>query len=206
MKKIILFLLISVALFGCGTKTEKQLPKQNSDSTKSEDKLDELLNLKDNEKLIATIKTNMGDIEIELFPNLVPKTVKSFAGLALKGYYDGVTFHRVIKDFMIQGGDPTGTGSGGQSFYGYNFEDEFVPSLRHDSKGVLSMANAGPGTNGSQFFITLVPTPWLDGRHSIFGKVIAGMEVVEAIGSVKTGAFDKPVKPVIMEKVTVEKK
>ena len=157
------------------------------------------------ENAFATIETNMGTIEVELFASQTPKTVNNFVGLAEKNYYDGVIFHRVIPNFMIQGGDPTGTGMGGESIYGKRFEDEIVPSLRHTGPGILSMANAGPGTNGSQFFITLAATNWLDGKHTVFGKVIKGMDVVEAIGNVKRDARDKPVSEVKMVKVTVKK-
>jgi peptidyl-prolyl cis-trans isomerase-like 1 len=157
--------------------------------------------------VVAVINTNMGTIEIELFENQTPKTVANFKGLAEKGYYNGVIFHRVIENFMIQGGDPTGTGRGGESIYGAKFEDEIVSSLKHDGPGILSMANAGPNTNGSQFFITLVATPWLDGKHTVFGKVISGMDVVSAIGKVQTSKpGDKPLEDVIMESVTVEKR
>ena len=131
----------------------------------------------ENKKMI-TIETNRGEIKLELYPEKTPITVANFVNLANRGYYNGLRFHRVIPDFMIQGGDPTGTGSGGP---GYRFEDEFDSSLRHNAPGILSMANAGPGTNGSQFFITHVPTPWLDGKHSVFGKVVSGMEVVNSI-------------------------
>lgn len=155
---------------------------------------------------VAIIQTNMGTIELELFADKTPKTVENFVGLANKGYYNGVIFHRVIDNFMIQGGDPTGTGRGGQSLWGGKFADEFVPELKHDSEGILSMANAGPNTNGSQFFITLVPTPWLDGRHTVFGKVIKGMDVVKAIGKVPRNQQDRPLKDVVMEKVTIEKR
>jgi cyclophilin family peptidyl-prolyl cis-trans isomerase len=126
----------------------------------------------------ATFSTDLGDIVIELYADKVPRTVNNFVFLAQEGYYDGTTFHRVIKGFMVQGGDPTGTGRGGP---GYTFADEFDASLRHDGPGVLSMANAGPGTNGSQFFITHVATPHLDDRHSVFGRVVDGMDVVLAI-------------------------
>jgi cyclophilin family peptidyl-prolyl cis-trans isomerase len=126
----------------------------------------------------ATISTDQGDIVIELFADKAPRTVNNFVFLAQDGYYDGVTFHRVIKGFMAQGGDPTGSGAGGP---GYKFEDEFHPALRHDGPGMLSMANAGPNTNGSQFFITYVATPHLDDHHAVFGKVVEGMDVVEAI-------------------------
>ncbi|QDS88865.1 putative peptidyl-prolyl cis-trans isomerase [Rosistilla ulvae] len=126
----------------------------------------------------ATFETTKGTIRIELFPEQTPKTVENFETLVGKGFYDGLSFHRVIPDFMIQGGCPQGTGTGGP---GYNFEDEFVPELRHDGPGVLSMANAGPNTNGSQFFITHVACPHLDGKHSVFGKVIEGQDVVDSI-------------------------
>jgi cyclophilin family peptidyl-prolyl cis-trans isomerase len=126
----------------------------------------------------ANIETNRGVIVLKLYASQAPRTVNNFVCLADDGYYDGVPFHRVLKDFMIQTGDPTGTGRGGP---GYTFKDEFDPKLKHDCPGVLSMANAGPGTNGSQFFITHVPTPWLDGKHSVFGQVTQGQDVVNAI-------------------------
>jgi len=126
----------------------------------------------------ATIKTNRGDIVVDLYADKTPKTVNNFVSLAKDGYYNGVKFHRVIADFMVQTGDPTGTGRGGP---GYTFADEFHPSLRHTGPGILSMANAGPGTNGSQFFITHIKTDWLDGKHSVFGKVREGQDVVNAI-------------------------
>ncbi|MBI5932068.1 MAG: peptidylprolyl isomerase [Chloroflexi bacterium] len=129
-------------------------------------------------KYTAHMKTDVGTMVIELFADKTPKTVNNFVFLARQGYYDGVIFHRVIANFMAQGGDPTGTGAGGP---GYKFADEFHPSLKHDKQGVLSMANAGPGTNGSQFFITHVPTPHLDNRHSVFGQVIEGLDVLMAI-------------------------
>jgi cyclophilin family peptidyl-prolyl cis-trans isomerase len=131
-----------------------------------------------NKKYKAKLKTSKGDIVIELFADKVPNTVNNFVFLARDGYYDNTTFHRVIKDFMVQGGDPTGTGRGGP---GYQFKDELDPSLKHSGPGILSMANAGPNTNGSQFFITHVATPWLDGKHAVFGKVVEGMDVVNAI-------------------------
>ena len=155
---------------------------------------------------VAIIKTNLGTVELELFADQTPKTVDNFVGLAEKGYYNGVVFHRVIKKFMIQSGDPTGTGRGGASLWGGKFEDEFVSDLKHDTPGKLSMANAGPNTNGSQFFITLIATPWLDGKHTVFGKVISGMDVVYAIGEVKTAAGDRPVNEVVMEEVIIEKR
>ncbi|HQP10603.1 MAG TPA: peptidylprolyl isomerase [Candidatus Omnitrophota bacterium] len=133
---------------------------------------------------IVVLETNQGKIEIQLFPDLAPKTCENFLGLVEKGYYDGLIFHRVIKDFMVQGGDPTGTGRGGESLWGGKFEDEVTPELAFDRKGLLAMANAGPNTNGSQFFITTVPTPWLNMKHTIFGEVISGYDVVDAIQNV----------------------
>lgn len=127
---------------------------------------------------VATIQTKRGDIRLELYADKAPQTVANFEKLAQKGFYDGLKFHRVIADFMIQTGCPKGTGTGGP---GYSFADEFHPDLKHDGPGVLSMANSGPNTNGSQFFITHRETPWLDGKHSVFGQVIAGQEVVDAI-------------------------
>ena len=127
---------------------------------------------------VAVIQTNRGEIRLELFSELAPRTCANFEELAGKGFYDGLSFHRVISDFMIQGGCPEGTGMGGP---GYTFDDEFHPELKHDGPGVLSMANAGPNTNGSQFFITHVATPWLDGKHSVFGRVLEGQSVVDAI-------------------------
>lgn len=129
-------------------------------------------------KYVALFETDQGNFEVDLFADKAPLTVNNFVCLARDGFYDGLTFHRVIRDFMAQGGDPTGTGRGGP---GYQFADEFHPTLRHDGPGVLSMANAGPNTNGSQFFITHVATPWLDGKHSVFGRVRKGMDVVLAI-------------------------
>lgn len=129
-------------------------------------------------KYTAVIHTDKGDIQVELFADKVPTTVNNFVFLARQGFYDNTIFHRVIADFMAQAGDPTGTGRGGP---GYQFKDEFDPSLRHNKPGILSMANAGPGTNGSQFFITHVPTPWLDNKHSVFGQVTGGMDVLMSI-------------------------
>lgn len=150
---------------------------------------------------IAVFETNMGTFEIELFEDKAPKTTKNFIDLAEKGFYDGLIFHRVIDGFMIQGGDPEGTGMGGP---GYTIKDEFHKDLKHNSEGILSMANAGPDTGGSQFFITLDKTPWLDGHHAVFGKVIKGMDVVKKIGKVKTGYNDRPMENVVMKKVTIK--
>lgn len=151
--------------------------------------------------IMATINTNLGSIVIELFPNDAPKTVDNFVKLSKDGFYDGVIFHRVIPNFMIQGGDPTGTGTGGP---GYQFEDEFVPSLVFDTAGILAMANSGPNTNGSQFFITTVPTPHLNGRHTIFGKVTGGQDVLDAISAVARGSNDKPLEDVVIQGVVID--
>lgn len=175
--------------------------------------------------------TNKGDMTLKLFPDIAPKTVKNFVELSKKGYYDGITFHRVINDFMIQGGDPTGTGMGGESIYGGPFEDEFSMNA-FNLYGALSMANAGPGTNGSQFFIVQmkeVPsqmvdqlvdggwpkeiaeaykekggTPWLDQKHTVFGQLIEGEDTLEEIASVKVGAQDKPMYDVVIESIDIE--
>lgn len=176
---------------------------------------------------VALMHTNMGDIEIKLFPEQVPKTVENFTTHAKNDYYNGIIFHRVIKDFMIQGGDPTGTGMGGESIWGRSFKDEFTPEL-HNLRGALCMANAGPNTNGSQFFIVQASetpanmleqmkdlpdafpseiaeayakmggTPWLDFRHTVFGQVVNGMDVVDAIANVKVGTSDKPINDVVI--------
>jgi cyclophilin family peptidyl-prolyl cis-trans isomerase len=203
--KHIFILFIALLMLNCGGEKIKKKEK-NTVINKKDDKVEKLMNLSENEKLVATVKTNMGTFELELFAKEAPKTVENFVGLATNGKYDGVIFHRVIDGFMIQGGDPTGTGRGGESYWGGKFADEFSPNLKHDKPGILSMANAGPNTNGSQFFITLVPTPWLDGKHSVFGQVISGMDVVEAIGKTKTGLMDKPVNDVIIESITFEKR
>ena len=165
----------------------------------------------------AQFDTSEGSFTIRLFEKEAPKTVANFVGLAegtrewkdpqtgetkTAPFYDGVSFHRVISGFMIQGGDRLGTGTGGP---GYKFADEFHPSLRHGKAGMLSMANAGPNTNGSQFFITLVPTPHLDNRHSVFGEVVEGMDIVSRIGSVPTGRQDRPVKPVVINRVSIKR-
>ena len=185
------------------------------------------------EDTVAVMHTNMGDIKIKLFPNEAPKAVENFVTHANNGYYNGLIFHRVIKDFMIQGGDPTGTGMGGESIWGRSFKDEFDHKL-HNLRGALSMANAGPNTNGSQFFIVqasevpeslvgqmkelshmfpeatvdayekLGGTPWLDFKHSVFGQVFEGMDVVDAIANVKTGMNDKPVEDVKINSIDIK--
>ncbi len=149
----------------------------------------------------AVFQTNRGTFTVELFEDKAPKTTANFIDLAEHNFYDGLIFHRIIDGFMIQGGDPDGTGMGGP---GYTIKDEFHPDLRHDGPGVLSMANAGPNTGGSQFFITLDATPWLDGHHAVFGKVIDGMDVVREIGHVKTGFMDRPIHDVVIDKITIQ--
>lgn len=156
--------------------------------------------MSENRKIKFT--TNKGVFIAEMFEDKAPLTTKNFIELTEKGFYDGIIFHRVIEDFMIQGGDPTGTGMGGP---GYQIKDEFGEGLKHDDEGILSMANAGPNTGGSQFFITLAPTPWLNGHHAIFGRIVEGMEVVRLIGVVPTDFRDRPKDPVVMEKVEVVK-
>jgi peptidyl-prolyl cis-trans isomerase A (cyclophilin A) len=200
MKKIISILTVSVLLASCSVKIPNSMSKEQYN------------NLKDG--LYAQMETSKGTMTIELFEEEAPLTVANFVGLA-EGtkenkakplgtpYYDGIIFHRVIKDFMIQGGDPDGKGTGGP---GYDFEDEFFSDKKHDKKGILSMANAGPGTNGSQFFITEVPTPWLDGRHTVFGQVIDGLDVIDAIVNVEKGAQDRPKEDIVMNKVSIIKK
>jgi cyclophilin family peptidyl-prolyl cis-trans isomerase len=150
---------------------------------------------------IVRVDTSHGQFRIELFDERTPRTTKNFAKLVNEGFYDGVTFHRVIAGFMVQTGDPTGTGRGGP---GYTIRDEFHFGLKHRGEGVVSMANAGPDTGGSQFFITLDTASHLDGKHTIFGRVISGMDVVRAIGKVKTNAYDRPLKPVTVTTMTLE--
>jgi len=189
MKKLILGIMILLLFISSNIFSQKKGTTKMTDST-----------------TVAVIKTNMGNIELELFAKETTKTVENFVGLANKGYYKGIIFHRVIDNFMIQGGDPTGTGSGGKSLWGKSFNDEIIPQLVFDKEGLLAMANSGPNTNGSQFFITLAPTTWLNGHHTIFGKVIKGMDVVKAIGKVAKNKSDLPLKDVVMESVTIEKR
>lgn len=141
---------------------------------------------------VMVLETNQGTIEIKLMPEVAPKACENFIQLAEKKYYDGLIFHRVIKQFMIQGGDPRGNGTGGESVWGKPFEDEVSPSVQFDAPGILAMANSGPGTNGSQFFITTIKTPWLNGKHTIFGKVVFGYDVVQKIENTAVDGSDKP--------------
>ena len=149
---------------------------------------------------LAHFAPNLGDFQVELFEGRAPATTKNFIDLVEKGYYDEIIFHRVIAGFMLQGGCPDGTGRGGP---GYTIPDEFHAELTHDSEGVLSMANAGPNTGGSQFFVTLAATDWLDGKHAVFGKVVEGIETVRSIGTTATGPGARPLEPVVMESVRI---
>lgn len=221
MKKLLLtglILTLAFLAFGCSddgnqaapppTQDEQAKPQEVSDSDIDQNTEDEemseapAMQIDTNKEYYAAIETNLGNIRIKFFPKDAPKTVNNFVVLAKKGFYDGVIFHRVIKDFMIQGGDPEGTGMGGP---GYQFEDE--PNPNKNTRGKISMANAGPNTNGSQFFIITTPaTPWLDGKHTVFGEVVEGLDTVDKIEATETGANDRPVEPVRMIKVTIEEK
>jgi len=170
MKKLVLFLMTWIFAFCC---SERSFAVE--------------------EKTIV-LETNQGSIEIRLMTDVAPKACENFIKLAQKGYYNGIIFHRVIKNFMIQGGDPTGTGTAGESIWGTEFEDELRSEVKFDKPGILAMANHGPNTNGSQFFITTVPTPWLNMKHTIFGEVVAGYDVVQKIERTETDSSDKPVK------------
>ncbi|MGK9476466.1 peptidylprolyl isomerase [Melioribacter sp. OK-6-Me] len=195
---IFLVLFIVLIFIGCRSQEKSDFAQP--------DKIDSLLTLNNNEKLYAILDTDFGIIEIELFPFAAPRTVRNFVSLSEEGYYNGVIFHRVIKGFMIQTGDSTGTGMGGKSIYGEAFEDEFSADLKHDSPGTVSMANSGPNTNKSQFFITVAATPWLNLKHTVFGKVRKGQDIVEKISLVPTNENDRPVIPVSIKNVTVEKR
>ena len=200
MKKMLIlavtFLFCLTAVTGCagpGSKTaEKTEPVKADTSLPPADP--------NKKNSLAVFETSMGTFKVELFEDKAPRTAQNFISLVNKGFYNGLIFHRVIDGFMIQGGDPKGNGTGGP---GYVIPDEFHKDLKHTGAGILSMANAGPNTGGSQFFITLDATPWLDGKHAIFGKVVEGLDVVKAIGKVKTGAQDRPQTDVVMKKVTI---
>lgn len=217
-----LFALFLVLLVACSQPVKEEVNAAEPYSSESieevvqiEEQVDEVVSESDNvseevAKLedtnmntIVELETNLGVMKLQLYDDKAPKTAKNFRDLVEKGFYDGTIFHRVIKNFMIQGGDPTGTGMGGP---GYKIQDEFGPGLKHNKKGLLSMANAGPNTGGSQFFITLVPTPHLDGRHAIFGELIEGEDVLDKIGSTKTSAGDRPVEEVKIIKASVVSK
>lgn len=199
---IFLLILMSILLFilvGCSTKEKTEEKEQGGITLELEQ-----LQLPKAGEEVAVITTNHGEIKLRLFPEVAPKAVENFKTHAKDGYYNGVTFHRVMNDFMIQGGDPQGTGRGGESIWGKPFEDEFSKDYRN-LRGALSMANAGPGTNGSQFFIVQLKggTAWLDGKHTVFGQVYEGMDVVDNIAAVKVDRNSKPKDDVIMEKVEI---
>ncbi len=186
--------LILVVIMGCG-KADRKDPQVNPQAKQQQS------TAKNNR--IAYFETSKGNFRIELFDDKAPLTSNNFAALAQKGFYNGLIFHRVIDQFMIQSGDPNGNGTGGP---GYTIPDEFHPDLKHNAAGIISMANRGPNTGGSQFFITLVPTPWLDNKHAVFGRVVEGLPVVQTIGKVKTGPNDKPTEDVVIKKITIEHK
>ncbi len=192
---IILLLLSGILLAGCSIESGTAPSIEDTTDTNTAPPTEDTT-------MATTIlmETSMGNVKIQLYDDKVPETAGNFKKLVEEGYYNGIIFHRIIADFMIQGGDPTGTGTGGP---GYTIKDEFHPDLRHTKKGLLSMANAGPNTGGSQFFITLVPTPHLDGKHAIFGEVIEGIEVINAMGAVETGAGDRPLTEVVIQKASV---
>ena len=194
MKRLILIMvLLSMISSGCaGFKTAQK----KDVSVKKEAAMQES---------IVVFETNQGNVEIKLMPETAPKACENFTGLVEKGYYNGLVFHRVIKGFMIQGGDPTGTGRGGNSLWVRPFEDEFTGDVTFSKKGILAMANSGPDTNGSQFFITTASTPWLNNKHTIFGEVVTGYTVIEKIENTPVGSQDKPVKDQIILKAYVKK-
>ncbi len=161
-------------------------------------------NMSTNKPTIVVVETTQGTFEVTLKSDIAPKASENFVHLATSGYYNGITFHRIIKDFMIQGGDPTGTGAGGQSMWNKNFEDEYSPSVKFDRPGLLAMANRGPNTNGSQFFITTASTPWLNQKHTIFGEVTSGYDVIKKMDATKTGTGDRPLETQKIIKIYVK--
>lgn len=210
---VVLVFTVSLMFAACGEsdkpKTDSEKNQTQTTETKTEVKTDSvtaetkdsLTTKKDEKKLdIVKFETSLGTFKVKLYSDKAPITTDNFRSLVEKGFYNGIIFHRVIDGFMIQGGDPTGTGRGGS---GKTIPDEFGPGLKHSKKGILSMANAGPNTGTSQFFITLAPQPHLDGKHAVFGEVVEGMSVVEKIGKVKTGSMDRPAEDVKMIKVTM---
>jgi|SRR5579872_972106 len=190
-KALTLFLALFIPIFTChALEANQEAKKQEAQPVKNP---------------IVVFETNLGNFEITLKPAVAPKTCENFLGLVAKHYYDGIVFHRVIKNFMIQGGDPTATGAGGESIWGKPFADEFNQNVKFDKPGVLAMANRGPNTNGSQFFVTTAMTPWLNMRHTIFGEVTKGYEIVKKIEESKTGPGDRPVEAVKILKAYVKK-
>ena len=216
MKYVVIALLILLVACGQAVEPEQAMTDEVKEVSEEVEEIEEPQETEETEKeaevietkvteveemnTIVKLETNQGVMKIKLYDDEAPKTVGNFKKLVSEGFYDGTIFHRVIKDFMIQGGDPTGTGMGGP---GYKIDDEFGPGLKHDKKGILSMANSGPNTGGSQFFITLAATPWLDGKHAIFGEIVEGQDVLEKIGTTKTAPGDKPVEEIKMGKATI---
>ena len=199
MKKILSALLVST-LFACTGNNSNQQEGTSSPSSQSS-----AVKFDPNKEYNISMETSMGTMKLKLYPKVAPKTVENFVTLASRNYYNGITFHRVIEGFMIQGGDPTGTGTAGESAWGGKFEDEFSANVKFDKVGLLAMANSGPATNGSQFFITLSPkaTQHLHMKHTIFGEVTEGMDVLKAIGKTGVTPDDKPIVAVVMKKVSV---
>ncbi len=210
MKTYLMLAFILLILTSCNSTTKdnsginitNSLELSNGTISKNNNTNQEIVHGGDKMRTKISIETNYGNMTAELYDDLVPKTAENFKKLAEKGFYNGTIFHRVIKDFMIQGGDPTGTGMGGP---GYTIKDEFVSSLKHTKKGLFSMANSGPNTGGSQFFITLVATPWLDGKHAIFGELKSGLDILDKIGNTATDDNDGPLKEVKIQKIAVLK-
>lgn len=187
-KRFIFLVTVFLLITGCNAKEESKATQALSTGS-----VNEVNSTQKEEATIVVLETNQGNIELKLFPKIAPLAVENFTTHVQEGYYNGLIFHRVIKDFMIQGGDPTGTGAGGESIWKKDFADEFAPNVVFDRPMLLAMANRGPATNGSQFFITTKPTPWLNGRHTIFGEVVAGQEIVSKIENVKvTPRMAKP--------------
>ncbi len=220
---LVAFILMTWSFRAHSEETEKKTSSKKEKISAVEQKTQSKANSNENQKnkskkgtpMYAIFETNKGNVKVKLFADKTPKTVENFVGLAegtkeftdaktgkktTRPFYDGLIFHRVIPNFMVQGGCPLGTGTGDP---GYRFGDEFVPELKHDKPGKLSMANAGPNTNGSQFFITVAATPWLDNRHTIFGEVVEGYDIIEAISKVRTGPMDKPVENIVLKHVKI---
>lgn len=197
MIKTFLLGVLLVVTTACTAETKPATPAATASKV-----VDPMASKKSNPTVV--LETNQGNIELELFPEVAPKAVKNFIELSKKGYYDGIIFHRVIKNFMIQGGDPTGTGRGGESIYGGVFDNEYAPNVMFNKPGILAMANAGPNTNGSQFFITTVATTHLNGGYTIFGKVVNGYDVVKKIENTKTAQGDRPVEKQIINKAVAK--
>ncbi len=204
MKTKLIFVLSVLLVFSACSKNYKSFDLEPE--FKKGKSVKELINTNEKHQLVAIIETKFGKIELELFKDDAPKAVENFIGLSLQGYYNGIKFHRIVKNLLIQGGDSTGTGKGGRSYFGSEFENEISYKLRFDSPGILALANRGPDTNTSQFFITNAPIPYLDGKHTIFGKVINGLEIVQKIVSQETDEKESPISDILINKISVEKR